>query len=213
MLNATGVILAGGKSLRMGTDKAVLMVGREKMVEHIAHMLQRILPEVLISSNDPETCRNLGLPVVTDILDNKVPLCGIHAALSAAKHEYVFVIACDMPFVEDRLVSLLIQEGEGYDVAVPRHGGYLEPLVAVYRKNCIPAIEKYLFEEKKKTDGFFGDVRVNYVDMEEHQDIDKEAIFFNVNTPQDLKKARDIAKASSPPSAPIKNQGKGQQDT
>lgn len=197
MLHATGVILAGGKSVRMKTDKSVLKIGNLQMIQYVALKLLKILPEVMISGNDPEMGRGLKLAVIPDRIDNRAPLCGIHAALYAAKFEYICVAACDMPFVTERLFELLVREGIGYDVTVPRHGAVYEPLLAVYRKSCLPAIESYLLAGNTKTDGFYKAVSVNYVDIDKHRDIDKETVFFNVNTVHDLRKAREIAEMSS----------------
>lgn len=197
MLNATGVILAGGKSVRMGVNKALLKIGKLQMVQHIANELLGVFPEVIISSNDQALGLSLGLPVVPDRFDNKVPLCGIHAALCVSKFECIHVVACDMPFVTGKLAQMMLGETTGYDAAVPRHGMRLEPLFAVYRKSCLQAVERCLLEGNNKTDSFYKAVNVNYVDMKKLLGVDEKDIFFNVNTPSDLNKARKIAGLSS----------------
>jgi len=195
MIQATGVILAGGKSVRMGIDKAFLKVGPQGMIEHIAGELKKVFSEVLISGGDPEIGRNLGLRVLADLIEGKGALCGIHSALHGALHDKILVVACDMPFITARLARLMMQQLKGYDIAVPRHGIYLQPLFAAYSRSCLPAIEKYLSEGRIKIDGFYPLVRVNYVDMESIcSSADIETVFFNVNTPVDLNKAREIAK-------------------
>lgn len=202
MIQATGVILAGGKSVRMGTDKAFLKIGAQGMIEHIAGELTKVFQEVLISGGDPITGRRLGLRVVADLVESNSPLSGIHAALHEALYDQCLVVACDMPFVSANMADFLIKRVEGYDVAVPRHGEYLQPLFAAYCRSCLPAIEKYLSAGRRKTAGFYPLVRVNYVDMEEIYSNDAiETIFFNVNTPVDLHRAREIAQKNSRKSA------------
>ncbi|OPY57867.1 MAG: Molybdenum cofactor guanylyltransferase [Pelotomaculum sp. PtaU1.Bin035] len=194
MIQATGVILAGGKSIRMGTDKAFLKVGRQNMIEHIAGELKKVFSEVLISGGDPETGRRLGLRVIADLIEGNVPLCGVHAALHAALHEKILAVACDMPFITAKLACFMIRQVEGYDVAVPSHGIYVQPLFAAYNRSCLPVIEKSLSEARYKVSGLYSLLRTNYVNMESLcPDIDIETVFYNVNTPVDLHKAREMA--------------------
>jgi len=193
MIQATGVILAGGRSVRMGTNKAFLNVGRKGMIERVAGELKNVFAEILISG-DIETGRRLGLKVVTDIIKNCGPLGGIHAALHGASYEKCLVVACDMPFVKASLARFMMQQAEGYDVAVPRQGIYLQPLFAVYSVNCLPAIERSLAAARYKVTDFYPEVRVNYVDEEKFcSKTDFDTVFLDVNTPVDLKKAREIA--------------------
>jgi len=194
MIQATGVILAGGKSVRMGTDKAFLKVGPQCMIEHIAGELKKVFSEVFISGGDPETGQKLGLRVIADLIEGNSPLCGIHAALHGALYEKILVVACDMPFITAELACFMMRQVKGYDIAVPRHGIYLQPLFAVYSRSCLPVIEKALSTFKYKVDNFYPFVRVHYVNMESFcPDIDIETVFFNINTPVDLHKAREIA--------------------
>jgi len=194
MIQATGVILAGGKSVRMGTDKAFLKVGSQCMIEHIAGELTKVFSEVLISGGDPATGSRLGLRVLDDLVESNSPLSGIHAALHGALYDKCLVVACDMPFVSADLACFMIKQVEGYDIAVPRHGIYLQPLFAVYCRSCLPAIEKSLSSARYKVDDFYPLVRVNYVSMESFcSEADIDTVFFNVNTLVDLNKAREIA--------------------
>jgi len=193
MIQATGVILAGGKSVRMGTDKAFLNVGRKGMIERVAGELKNVFAEVLISGGDMETGRRLGLKVVTDIIKGCGPLGGIYTALYGASYEKCLVVACDMPFIRAGLARFMMQQAEGYDVAVPRQGVYLQPLFAVYSVSCLPAIEKSLSAARYKVTDFYPQVRVNYVDEEKFcSKTDFDTVFLDVNTPVDLIRAREI---------------------
>lgn len=194
MVQASGVILAGGKSRRMGVDKAFLEVGREEMIRRVAEELKRVFPEVVICGGDEETGKHLGLKVLPDLIKGGGPLSGIHAALHGASYRKCLVVACDMPFINSALASFMIEQAEGYDVAVPRHGVHLQPLFAVYSKSCIPAIEQSFMVSRYKIIDFYPRVRVNYVSEEKLRELaDIDIAFFNVNTPVDLERARAMA--------------------
>ena len=195
MSKVTGVILAGGKSRRMGTDKALLSVGRDAMIERAVAELSKVCAGVLISGCGEETGRRLGLKVVPDLIEGMGPLSGIHAALLAAQSDKCLVVPCDMPFLSAELAEVMIRQSEGYDVAVPQHGDYLQPLFAVYDHSCIQAIEEALRNNRHKVVDFYPRMRVNYVSetiLQAAADID--TVFFNVNTPLELEKARMMEK-------------------
>lgn len=194
MKSVTGVILAGGKSLRMGTNKAALKIGGRKMLDRVVEELSGVLSEIIVVAGEAEPYRYLGLPVVGDIYPGCGPLGGIHAGLVTAKTPYIFVVGCDMPFIKGGLISCLSVLAGGYDVIIPRDGEYVEPLFALYGKGCIIPIEKRLKESRYKITGFFPEVRVKYIDRQElacAYDIGN--IFTNVNTPAELDRARRIA--------------------
>ncbi|MDD4767896.1 MAG: molybdenum cofactor guanylyltransferase [Desulfotomaculaceae bacterium] len=198
MADVAGVILAGGKSRRMGTDKAFLTVGRDAMIERAAAELGKVFPEILISGGDEETGARLGLKVVPDLIKGWGPLSGIHASLKAARSRKCLFVPCDMPFLSAELANIMAGLSDGYDVTVPQHGDYLQPLFAVYDKNCIPAVEEALRDGRHKVVDFYPRVRVKYVSeiiLRAAADID--TVFFNVNTPLDLEKARIIEKKRS----------------
>lgn len=195
MVDVAGVILAGGKSRRMGTDKAFLTVGREAMIENVAMELKKVFKELLISGGEEETGVRLGLKVVPDLIKGWGPLSGIHASLLAARSRKCLVVPCDMPFLSADLARIMAELSQGYDVTVPQHGDYLQPLFAVYDKNCIPAVEEALRNGRHKVVDFYPRVRVKYVSetlLRAAADID--TVFFNVNTPLDLEKARMMDK-------------------
>jgi molybdopterin-guanine dinucleotide biosynthesis protein A len=193
MVETTGVILAGGKSSRMGTDKALINIGQKGMIERVAGELKKVCSEIFVSGGQEETGKRLGLKFIADLIPGRGPLSGINASLHTAAHDYCLVVACDMPFISAELANLMIREVEGYDAAVPSYGQYLQPLFAVYCKSCLPAIESYLASGKMSVTKFLPMVRVNYVTEEKlNLFADMETVFFNVNTPEDLNKARKL---------------------
>ncbi|OPZ74895.1 MAG: Molybdenum cofactor guanylyltransferase [Firmicutes bacterium ADurb.Bin456] len=194
MIQATGVILAGGKSKRMGSDKAFLEVGEAAMIKQVASELKKVCNEVLIAGGTKENGELLGLNVIPDRIPGRGPLSGIHAALLGAANPKCLVTACDMPFVTAALALFMINQADGYDVAVPTHGIHMQPLFAVYDRNCVTPIEQALLNNRRKVAAFYPLVRVNYVNEKYLRAIaDIDLAFFNVNTPDDLEKARAMA--------------------
>nr|WP_279233507.1 molybdenum cofactor guanylyltransferase [Desulfofundulus thermobenzoicus] len=187
----TGVILVGGCSSRMGMNKALLSCGGERLLDRVVARVREAFPRVLLVGNQAEAYGYPGLPVVRDIFPGRGPLSGIHAALSAAGTPYIFVVACDMPFVDPALALHLARQAPGHDVVVVRDGDKYEPLFAVYARECLPVIESLLYREKRpRVVDFFSAVRVKYIDQQDITAIaDPRLVFFNVNTPGDWTEA------------------------
>jgi molybdopterin-guanine dinucleotide biosynthesis protein A len=186
-------VLAGGESARIGTDKAFLKIGGKTLIEQILEKLLRIGDDVIVVTNSPERYNHLGVRLVSDISPGKGALGGIYSGLKASKNEYSFVVACDMPFLNVNLIRYMTLLASGHDVVIPRVNGLLEPLHAIYSKRCIPSIERLLEKDDLKIVRFFSDVRVRYVEEEEINVLDpKHLSFFNINTLEDLEKARKL---------------------
>ncbi len=175
----------------MGTDKASLFFGRERMVERVVARLKKAFPRMILVGGDAEKYSYLGLPVVRDVYPGRGPLAGIHAALVHVSTPYVFVAACDMPFADAGLALFLVRQAPGHDVVVVRDGSYLEPLFAVYGKGCLQAVEHTLkVNMRPRVVDFFPLVKVKYIERRELAGMaDVGKAFFNVNTPQDLERA------------------------
>jgi len=194
-LNASAAVLVGGESRRMGKNKALLKLDEKTFVERTVSLLKKVFPEVFLVGNNKEMYRFLGLPVVSDVYENCGPLAGIHAALLAARTPYVFVVACDMPFLNPKLISALLTGVSGWDVVVPKiNASYVEPLCAVYGKDCLPVAEEHLQKGIYKVSAFYPRVRVKYVDLGTLCAFVPEEDFFNVNTPEDVQKAAFLLK-------------------
>ncbi|MCF8009781.1 MAG: molybdenum cofactor guanylyltransferase [Clostridiales bacterium] len=193
MYKLTGIIMAGGKNSRMGMDKALLRVGERTIVEKNALLFKAAAGRVMIVTSRPEDFAFLGLETTSDIFPGCGPLGGIHAGLTYSRSNVNLVTACDMPFLEVGLLKYLASYGEAYDVVVPRINGYLEPLVACYNKTCLKIIENCLKEKNLKITSFFDQVNVRYVEENEIAEIaDPERVFFNINTPRELERAKLI---------------------
>lgn len=189
------IVLAGGESQRLGTDKAFLKIGGQVLIESIVEKMARIGDEVIIVTNSPQKYDYLEARLVSDVYPGTGALGGIYSGLRAARHDYGLVVACDMPFLDLRLLRYMILLSPGQDVVIPRAGELTEPLHAIYSKRCLQPIERVLASGGRKIISFFPEVRVRYVEEQEISLFDPQHLsFFNVNTPGDLEKARRLAR-------------------
>ncbi|MGD9678528.1 MAG: molybdenum cofactor guanylyltransferase [Vulcanibacillus sp.] len=186
-MEITGIILAGGKSSRMGKDKSILAIdNNQTLISNTVSILNEIFDEVIIISNSKNKYGFKNVQETSDIFLESGPLGGIHAGLSVSKNNSIFVVACDMPFLDKSLIEFLLEQNYGFDITVPLIRGRLEPLHAVYSKKCLPYIEDYLKRGIYKIIDFYPLVRVNYVNEESIKHISNlEKVFYNVNTPYD----------------------------
>lgn len=185
--DVAGVILAGGESSRMGRNKALLEVYGERMIETAYRRMAELFDEVLLVTNTPESYDFIPCRKIADIHPGMGPLGGIHAALSSAVAGRAFVIACDMPGLNPRLIRELCSI-EGGDVVIPETPGGLEPLHAVYSKNCLPKMEQMLFAGERRILSFFDLAQVRLVPRGRIAALDPEyASFRNINTQEDYR--------------------------
>ncbi len=189
------IVLAGGESKRMGAaDKAFLRIGGLTLIEGVVEKMARIGDEVIIVANSPQEYDHLEARLVGDIYPGTGALGGIYSGLRAARSDYGLVVACDMPFLDLRLLRYMILLSPGQDVVIPRVGGLTEPLHAIYSKECLQPMERLLSARRLRIVGFFPEVRVRYIKEHEVKLFDPQCLsFFNVNTPADLEKARSLA--------------------
>ncbi len=203
-MRQTGVsaaILAGGRNTRMKTHKAFLAVDGCPIIGRTLDGLYSVFDEVLVIANDRERYAQLDARVVPDVIPHQGPLSGIHAALTHALHDYVFVVACDMPFVNTDVAAYLAAQREGYDCVVPVIRSYPEPLYAVYGKTCLEPVTELLTSGRRRVSDLFSMVRVKYIAEKEISDLGEPGkIFFNINYPEDWALARDIIRDRHIPS-------------
>ena len=185
MEEATAIIMAGGDSCRMGTDKSMLPNKRRPMIETIAEQLRGSFSQILISANEVERYTFLNLPIVRDRIPGQGPLMGIASALEASDNELNFVAACDIPYIDLHYVRRMLMEADGVDAVVPTTGdGKYEPLFAVYRKSALGAINAVLSSGGRKVSDIFGRCRVKYIKLEARQ-------FANLNTMVDFEEFQE----------------------
>jgi molybdopterin-guanine dinucleotide biosynthesis protein A len=189
-MKISGIILAGGKSRRMGQDKTLMTINNETLIEHTVKELKHVTDEIIIAGNHRDKYQFSGIREVVDLYPGKGPLAGIHAGLNAAKNEYAFVVSSDMPLFQGKLVTFLAEKKETYDVVVPKPFGYWEPLCALYAKRCLPVIEKYLrdYDHAVAAFHFYPKVQVLEINEKELQESGyMKDFFYNMNTPEDYR--------------------------
>ena len=193
-MEVTGVVLAGGKSRRLGRDKAVEPIDDRPLIGRVIDVLANVADESVVVVDEAERGRELPLPPSTQIVTDLYPcggsLGGIFTGLTAARNEWAVVAACDMPFLNVRLLDHLLSQRSDSDAVVPVLDGRPEPTHAAYSKACLPHMERRLKAGDLKISGFFDDVRVAFVPQEAVESLDPDRLsFFNINTQQDLDRA------------------------
>ncbi len=197
--NVTGVVLAGGLSTRIGRDKGRLDIGGVPQWSRPVERLRLLFSEVIYATNDPDFKTPSDLKVTLDEVPHLGPLGGILAALKAAATERVFVVAYDMPFVQEDLVRYLVRLAPKADVTVPVIGGKLEPLHAVYNRSCADVIEEQLKAGRRKIIDFYQTVIVHEVPETDLRRLDPELLsFFNINTWEDVERAEGLIAKEQP---------------
>lgn len=182
----TGIILAGGKSSRMKHEKAFLKLGAKTIIEELISRLKKNFCKLIIIANDTRKYMEFGLEMASDILPEKGPLGGIYTALVKSDSFYNFVFACDMPFINQDLIRYMLKECRGYDITIADYNGRLQPLCAIYSKNCIEPIKKQLEKNELKIRDFFDYVKVRKISKEEITKFDSGGLSFsNINTPEE----------------------------
>jgi len=188
-------LLAGGLSSRMGEDKAFALFQGGTLLEWMRDRLAPLFPHVFVVTREPSRFHGLGLPVVNDALPEGGSAVGVYTAVLAAPTERVICLACDMPLVTPRLLWELADKSTDFDVFVPRHGEYLQPLCAVYSKRTLDAYREFILSGGRRIFDIYPDLNTGYLDMDDGTHGDPEQLFVNVNTPAELEAARQALAA------------------
>ncbi len=185
----TGIILAGGKSRRMGVEKGLLKFGGKHLIEYAIEVLENVCGKILIVENS-RAYNFLAYPVIADIIPNSGSMGGIYTGLMNSKTDLNLVLSCDMPFISEKLLNHLINNSEGFDVAVPCHGeGKFEPMCALYHKNTIPVFEQFIQNKNYKIQSVYQKLKTNKLYISADLDFYKSFLFDNLNSQNDLEQA------------------------
>lgn len=194
-METTGIILAGGKSSRMGSNKALLKINGRTVIEHIITDLEQIVNNILIVTNSFEDYDFLCLPMVEDRWKEMGPLAGIHAGLASSQTERNLVVACDMPFISPKLGEVLLHQLDNCQAAVPELSGQLHPLFAAYRKDVKDEVQKALEQNQLRIRGIFRNIHVkimNETDFLKSGLQIEESALFNMNFPGEYEQAKSM---------------------
>jgi molybdopterin-guanine dinucleotide biosynthesis protein A len=190
-MHVTGVILAGGKSRRMGRDKAFLPFGNGILIERVIEVVKQVTNDVLLITNSPELYARFGLPMYADVIPDAGSLGGIYSGLVYARTPYSLCLACDMPFVKPEFLRSLCETVADVDVVIPKNAEDFQPLCAVYAQACREPIRQRIASGRLKITGFFDQVRVRVIEGEQLARSDpQDVMFFNANTPDEYEQAR-----------------------
>jgi len=186
----------------MGQNKAFLKIDQHVLIERVLAAVRPLTDDLFISTNAPEEYESFGLRLVADIYPGKAALGGIYSVIEAARNEHVLVVACDMPFLNRRLLAYLIELAPTADVIAPLiNPPQPETMHAIYSKTCLPSIKTRLQANKLRIIGFFDQVLVRYVGRDELAKFDPNFdSFMNVNTPADWHAAKKRIERVSPDS-------------
>ncbi len=183
-MQITAIILSGGQSTRMGTDKAFLQINGMTLLERAIQACKPVCKQLLISSGNPEH-ETGGLRVIPDEILDCGPLGGIYSCLKESETEWNFVISVDSAYVDNFFISFLVSETGGFDAIVPMHQNGKEPLVALYNKSALNEMEKMLLSQNYKMHNLLNLINTKYVSaqpwIEKNPDL-----FRNLNFPADL---------------------------
>lgn len=204
MLQKSAVILAGGFSRRFGRDKGLVVLAGKPLILHVIDRVSRVADEVLVvvSSEEQkhkfETILEEKANLVIDKDDSQSPLVGAITGFESANAEYSLLLPCDTPLVSTKIVQFLLDMCANRSAAIPRWpSGYIEPLQAVYRtESALTAAKTALKQGKMNMQSLIDNLRgVRYVSTMVLEQLEPDLLtFFNVNAPQDLKKAESILK-------------------
>jgi len=190
--DVTAVILAGGNSTRMKSNKALLTLDGERFIERIFRQLSAIFRKIILVTNNPELYRFIPCQKVSDIYPGMGALAGIHAGLRSSKTSHIFAVACDMPHLNQAVIRHLLNRVNWQDVIIPESDGGLEPLHAVYGRGAIPVIEEALSRGNRKIVDCCQRLKTTVIAREEIGSLDPEFLSFrNINTPEEYFRFRE----------------------
>lgn len=186
-----GVILAGGKSSRMGSNKALLAYKGKPLIASIYQKMAELFDQVAVVTNNPEDYSFLPCRKIPDIYPGMGSIAGIHAGLSWSPEESIFVVGCDMPFLDEKLVRWLAARHVAGTATVPLTPGGFEPLHSFYSKGVLPVLDQALNSESRRIIDFLGQMNAKVIPAEDVAEICPDfSSFINLNTPEDYSKLR-----------------------
>ena len=185
----TAVILAGGKSTRMGFDKQLLKFNERRLIDNLRKKLSKEFEEIIVVTNKSEYYLGFSDKITKDIIEGKGPLSGIHSGLVGASSQYVYFVACDMPNIYLNYIRYMKEEIEDMEVkaCVTKYGDWIEPFNAFYSKDMIVDIEKHLLNNEKSVNSLLKKLDIHYIEEVKAREFSPNwDMFLNLNTKEDL---------------------------
>lgn len=187
--DVTGVILAGGKSSRYGRNKAFVEIDGTPLIELVTQVMQSVFRHLLLVTNTPHEYSHLGFPMQTDLIKGLGPIGGILTALTHLSNHWGFFVACDMPFLNQKLIRHIVAVRDDFDAVVPLIAGKMEMLHTLFHRRCLFAVRETIDAGQYQAIRFLPKVAVQYVREPELRFFDSDlSSFQNVNHPRELDK-------------------------
>lgn len=184
----TGIILSGGKSSRLGTNKAFLEIKGERLIDRTVRQYRELFAETILVTNEPLLYLDQDATLVADIYKRKGPLGGLYAGLFYASFDHAFLCACDMPYLNTEFIRYMMGKAAGYDIVIPQTAEGYHPLHAIYSRRCLPVIKSLLLRDRLKMIGCFQGARVLFIPEPVIRSYDPAMrMLMNINTEQDLR--------------------------
>ena len=198
-MDTSCIILAGGKSVRLGHDKVLEKIGSSSLLEQVISRIDSLSKEIIVVTSEkrvfPQLKEKPRIKIVSDIFPRKGSLGGIYTGLVASETHYNIVVAADMPFLNQPLLRYMLEVSDGFDFVLPRINTFFEPLHAVYSRNCLEEIRDLLEKNVLKVHMLLKSINVRYIESDESRKIDPDLLsYFNINHQSDLDQAVAIAK-------------------
>jgi molybdenum cofactor guanylyltransferase len=200
-MKAAAIILAGGQSSRMGTNKALLKINEKTNIERIVDKIKILFDDIILVTNDSEQYEFLGLRMIPDQYPGRGPLAGVHAGLTASDYDINFIVACDMPFLSGELAVALVNNACHYDAVIPVINGKQHPLFAVFKKQIATSVEERIKAGQLRMKHLLDHLNVLYLtekELETYSQIELDKIFFNMNHPEEYEEAKKWAESEFP---------------
>jgi len=200
----TGIILAGGKSTRMGANKSFLKIGEQTIIERITYLMKSVITNVIIISNTPDEYTFLNLPIFEDVYKGKGPLAGIHSGLKNSDTQKDFIISCDIPLMNKEMIEFIVDYKTDKSIAVCKANGFLQPFAGLYNKSLVNEIENIFSDKSEHINHTNENERkqckvMSFIKSSEAEIINPEGsigytenTFLNINTPKDFEKLMGI---------------------
>lgn len=193
-MDVTGIILAGGKSSRMGTDKGLQELCGKPLISYSIRLLSELCSTIIISSSS-DAYKSFGYKTVADEIPGIGPMGGVFSVLKQSKTDKNLVLSCDLPFVSKELLLFILKNSEGYQVAVPWEGDqHYEPLCGFYHLSVLEQMQGFIQNGNYKLPDLFKEISINRLVINKELDFYTEELFLNVNSKHDLASAENLIK-------------------
>lgn len=189
MANVVSAILAGGKSTRIGRDKATLVLDSEPLIRRVYDVAQDVFDHIIVVSSDHAIFPGMSMPIIKDVVSVRSPLAGIVSALIHTGADYVFALACDMPFLSGEAIKYMLNNIAGEDIIIPKTEKGYEPLHAIYNRSCISYMLTLIERGRYKVRDIFPYLSVKAVEGSPLFFCNGVSVFTNINTKEEFERA------------------------